>query len=168
MFEAFHHHFSPGHGSLGPLPPHPQPRCFTMHPLSSCRPAPCGSSGRSGRGTLRGSGSPVRAAVSTSISSPCWKIGTSLVGKTKPVVYHEPHGAGSWLSKLDRYDRFPRRERKKSVVQKIVAPGVLTLVLNAKLLLWGVPQLWPPGTRNPLGRCCHPAGKSSASSEDRR
>ena len=113
MFEAFHHHFSPGHGSLGPPPPHPQPRCFTMHPLSSCRPAPCGSSGRSGRGTLRGSGSPVRAAVSTSISSPCWKIGTSLVGKTKPVVYHEPHGAGSWLSKLDRYDRFPRRERKK-------------------------------------------------------
>ena len=51
------------------------PSGFTMHPDRSIFPAPCGSSGRSGRGTFRGSGSPVSAAVSTSISSPWRKRG---------------------------------------------------------------------------------------------
>mmetsp|Transcript_6982 Transcript_6982/g.21787 ORF Transcript_6982/g.21787 Transcript_6982/m.21787 type:complete len:213 (-) Transcript_6982:439-1077(-) len=44
--------------------------CFKMQPESSARPAPGASPSRSGRGTLRGTGSPVSAAVSTSIGSP--------------------------------------------------------------------------------------------------
>ena len=53
-----------------PLLWHLKPGHFTMQPLSNIRPAFCGSSARSGRGTLRGMGSPVSAAVSTNISSP--------------------------------------------------------------------------------------------------
>ena len=45
------------------------------------RPAPLGSSGRSGRGTFRGMGSPVSAAVSTNISSP-W------TGTTRSTKFH--------------------------------------------------------------------------------
>mmetsp|Transcript_76405 Transcript_76405/g.224136 ORF Transcript_76405/g.224136 Transcript_76405/m.224136 type:complete len:416 (-) Transcript_76405:263-1510(-) len=44
--------------------------CLTMQPESSARPAPATSPSRSGRGTLRGTGSPVSAAVSTSMGSP--------------------------------------------------------------------------------------------------
>mmetsp|Transcript_17160 Transcript_17160/g.36866 ORF Transcript_17160/g.36866 Transcript_17160/m.36866 type:complete len:207 (-) Transcript_17160:267-887(-) len=41
-----------------------------MQPESICLPAPSGSPSRSGRGTFRGIGSPVSAAVSTSMGSP--------------------------------------------------------------------------------------------------
>mmetsp|Transcript_91286 Transcript_91286/g.263420 ORF Transcript_91286/g.263420 Transcript_91286/m.263420 type:complete len:248 (+) Transcript_91286:1825-2568(+) len=44
--------------------------CLTIQPESNSRPAPSGSPSRSGRGTFLGTGSPVRAAVSTSIWSP--------------------------------------------------------------------------------------------------
>mmetsp|Transcript_141505 Transcript_141505/g.439876 ORF Transcript_141505/g.439876 Transcript_141505/m.439876 type:complete len:245 (+) Transcript_141505:2248-2982(+) len=44
--------------------------CLMMQPESNARPAPATSPSRSGRGTLRGTGSPVNAAVSTSIGSP--------------------------------------------------------------------------------------------------
>mmetsp|Transcript_38968 Transcript_38968/g.121365 ORF Transcript_38968/g.121365 Transcript_38968/m.121365 type:complete len:248 (-) Transcript_38968:260-1003(-) len=44
--------------------------CLMMQPESSARPLPATSPSRSGRGTLRGTGSPVSAAVSTSMGSP--------------------------------------------------------------------------------------------------
>ena len=121
-----------------------------MQPESNMRPAPLGSSGRSGRGTFRGMGSPVRAAVSTNISSP-W------TGTTRSTKFHGKTVEGgeevTELYFLDTEEGYKMERLKKT------NNSASTNKNNSTFKSLHV-TLQPQETRNPLGRCCLRAGKS--------